>query len=385
MQVPFIDLKRFEDNFIEEYTKKITDLVKNTQFIGGKEVEEIEEKLKEDNQVQYAITCANGTDALQIALRACNIGPGDRVLLPDLTFWATFEAIVNVGAEPITIDVSLEDLEMDFELFQEGIEKFKPKAAILVHLYGWASYNTFKFREYAKEKNIFLIEDGAQSYGVKINKESIYKNAYISTISFYPAKVFGAAGDGGAILTNDPKIAEIARSLSNHGRRSHYSYDYVGWNSRLDAFQAAYLNLSFSYLQKRIESRKKISNQYRKDLKELGISVFTPRGLYYESENHKNNSHDNSIIIEENGYLNVIFIEKEKREKFIEHLKKHQIGYGTVYPETISEQKGAIPYIKNKILNHTAKKITETVINLPLFPYITESEYEYIIKTIKSF
>lgn len=384
MQVPFIDLKRFEDNFIEEYTKKITDLVKNTQFIGGKEVEEIEEKLKEDNQVQYAITCANGTDALQIALRACNIGPGDRVLLPDLTFWATFEAIVNLGAEPITIDVSLEDLEMDFELFQEGIEKFKPKAAILVHLYGWASYNTFKFREYAKEKNIFLIEDGAQSYGVKINKESIYKNAYISTISFYPAKVFGAAGDGGAILTNDPKIAEIARSLSNHGRRSHYSYDYVGWNSRLDAFQAAYLNLSFSYLQKRIESRKKISNQYRKDLKELGISVFTPKGLYSESENH-NNNHQNNTIIEENGYLNVVFIEKEKREKFIEHLKKHQIGYGTVYPETISEQKGAIPYIKNKILNHTAKKITETVINLPLFPYITESEYEYIIKTIKSF
>lgn len=386
MQVPFIDLKRFENNFIEEYTKKINDLVKNTQFIGGKEVEEIEAKLKEDNQVHYAISCANGTDALQIALRACNIGPGDKVLLPDLTFWATFEAVVNVGAEPITIDVSLEDLQMDFELFQEGVEKFKPKAAILVHLYGWASYNTFKFREYAKEKNIFLIEDGAQSYGVKINKESIYKNAYISTISFYPAKVFGAAGDGGAILTNDSKIAEIVRSLTNHGRRSHYSYDYVGWNSRLDAFQAAFLNLSFPYLKKRIESRKKISNQYRKDLKELGISVFTPKGLYYESEN--NNPQQDTIqdtIIEENGYLNVIFIEKEKREKFIEHLKKFQIGYGIVYPETISEQKGAIPYLKNKILNQKAKKITETVLNLPLFPYMTEDEYEHIIKTIKNF
>lgn len=337
MQIPFIDLKRFENNLIEEYTKKITEMVKNTQFIGGKEVEEIEEKLKNDNNVAYAITCANGTDALQLALRSAGVQQGDKVLLPDLTFWATFEAIVNVGAEPITIDISLDDLQMDFELFQEAVETFHPKAAILVHLYGWASCRILEFREYAKQKQIILIEDGAQSYGVKINGESVYKNAFLSTISFYPAKVFGAAGDGGAVLTNNKEISEIVRSLSNHGRRSHYSYDYVGWNSRLDAFQAAFLNLNFPYIKQRIEARKKISEQYRIDLKKMGLNPFQPKGLVtqYNPENK------NDVQIEENGYLNVIFIEKEKREKLIEHLKKHQIGYGVVYPETISEQKGA--------------------------------------------
>ncbi|MFN3605493.1 MAG: DegT/DnrJ/EryC1/StrS family aminotransferase [Leptonema sp. (in: bacteria)] len=380
MQVPFIDLKRFENNFIDEFTKKIKIMIENTQFIGGKEVDILENNLKEDNQTQYSITCANGTDALQLALRAVGVGSQDKVILPDLTFWATFEAVVNVGAEPITIDISLDDLQMDFELFQEAIEKFKPKAAILVHLYGWASHNIQKFRDYAKEKNLILIEDGAQSYGVKVNGESVYKNAQISTISFYPAKVFGAAGDGGAVLTNIQEIAEIVRSLSNHGRRSHYSYDYVGWNSRLDALQAAFLNLSFPYLKKRIESRKRIQQQYKKDLQQLGIHVFIPKGLVSEY-----NPKEQFVQIEENGYLNVIFIEKHKREKFIEHLKKNQIGFGIVYPETISEQKGSIPYLKSKLTKNHAKQVTETIVNLPLFPYMTEQEYETIIKVIKNF
>ncbi len=117
MSVPFIDLKRFEDGIIEQYTAKVNEITKNTQFIGGKEVEQFENSLKTDNSVEFAIGCANGTDAIQLALRACGVGPGDKVLLPDLTFWATFEAVVNVGAEPITVDVDLQDLQMDFFLF----------------------------------------------------------------------------------------------------------------------------------------------------------------------------------------------------------------------------------------------------------------------------
>jgi len=114
MSVPFIDLKRFEDGIIEQYTAKVNEITKNTQFIGGKEVEQFENSLKTDNSVEFAIGCANGTDAIQLALRACGVGPGDKVLVPDLTFWATFEAVVNVGAEPITVDVDLQDLQMDF-------------------------------------------------------------------------------------------------------------------------------------------------------------------------------------------------------------------------------------------------------------------------------
>lgn len=382
MSVPFIDLKRFEEGIIEHYTNKVRELTQNTQFIGGKEVEQFEETLKSDNNVLYAIGCANGTDAIQLALRACGIGPGDKVLLPDLTFWATFEAIVNVGAEPITIDIDLEDLQMDFFLFQEAIEKFKPKAAILVHLYGWTSQYIQKFRKYAQEKNIFLIEDGAQSYRVKINDESIYKNAFISTISFYPAKVFGAAGDAGAVLTNNKELAEKVRSLGNHGRELHYSHAAVGWNSRLGSIQAAYLNINFPFLKKRIQSRRSIAERYRNDLK--NFNVHTAPGLI-SLEGKILRESKTKIHIEENGYLNVILIEPDKREKLIEHLKKHEIGYGIVYPEPISEQKGAIPYLKYKLGGEKAKQVTQSVINLPLFPYLTEQEYETIIKVMNSF
>jgi dTDP-4-amino-4,6-dideoxygalactose transaminase len=382
MSVPFIDLKRFENNLIEDFTKKVRELTINTQFIGGKEVEQLEETLKKENDVLYAIGCANGTDAIQLSLRACGIGPGDKVILPDLTFWATFEAIVNVGAEPITVDIDPEDLQMDFFLFQEAIEKFKPKAAILVHLYGWTSQYINEFRKYAKEKQVILIEDGAQSYGVKINQESIYKDSYISTISFYPAKVFGAAGDAGAVLTNQPELANKVRSLGNHGRELHYSHEFVGWNSRLGNLQAAYLNINFPYLKKRIESRRRIAEQYREDLKKY--NVHTAPGLVSLKGNLLKES-KTGISIEENGYLNVVLIEKNQRDKLIEHLKKNQIGYGIVYPEVISEQKGALPYLKHKVGGENAKKITQSVINLPLFPYLTEKEYETIIKAMNSF
>lgn len=382
MSVPFIDLKRFEDGITEQYTAKVNEITKNTQFIGGKEVEQFENSLKTDNSVEFAIGCANGTDAIQLALRACGVGPGDKVLLPDLTFWATFEAVVNVGAEPITVDVDLQDLQMDFFLFQEAVEKFKPKAAILVHLYGWTSQYVYEFRKYAKEKNVLLIEDGAQSYRVKVNNESIYKNAYISTISFYPAKVFGAAGDAGAVLTNSKELAERVRSLGNHGRELHYSHGLVGWNSRLGNLQASYLNINFPYLNNRIQSRRRIAERYRNDLKEF--QVHTTPGLK-SLDGTILKSSKTGIQIEENGYLNVILIENAKREKLIEHLKKHQIGYGIVYPEAVSEQKGAKPYLKHKIGGENAKRITQSVINLPLFPYMTEEEYEEIIKVMKSF
>lgn len=383
MPVPFIDLKRFEDSIPEIFSQKVQSLVANTQFIGGKEVEIFEETLKKDNQVAYAIGCANGTDAIQLALRAVGVGSGDKVLLPDLTFWATFEAIINVGAEPITVDISLEDLQMDFFLFQEAVEKFQPKAAILVHLYGWTSQYLESFRKYAKEKNVFLIEDGAQSYRVKVNGESIYKNALVATVSFYPAKVFGAAGDAGAVLTQNPEIAQKVRSLGNHGREFHYSHQYVGWNSRLGNLQAAYLNVNFPYLGERIQSRRLIADSYRRDLAEK-FEVHTTPGLV-SSQGVLWKESATSIRIEENGYLNVILMDPKKRNSFLEHLKKHQIGFGTVYPDPISVQKGAQGYLRYKVGGDNAKRVCSSVVNLPLFPYMTSAEYNEIIEVVNRF
>lgn len=362
MTVPFIDLKRFEDGFVDTFTEKVRNLTSNTSFVGGAEVQKLEETLCMENNVRYAIACANGTDALQLALRAAGVGPGDTVLLPDLTFWATFEAVVNVGADPVTVDVSSTDLQMDYDLFVKAVEQYKPKAAMLVHLYGWASARLNDFRSFCLERNIALIEDGAQCYGVQANGTSIYSGAQISTISFYPAKTFGAAGDGGAVLTDDEKLAEKIRSLGNHGREQHYAHGSVGWNSRMDSFQAAFLNLSHPHFAARLKSRQAIARRYQEELPKLGWNcVLPPAGIV------------------ENGYLNVTLHDPAARPAIEAHLKAKGIGFGIVYPGAVSDQKGAEAYLKGKVGGDVARRISASVLNLPLFPYMTDAEFAEVL------
>ncbi len=368
MSVPFIELKRFEDGFLDSWNAKVADLSANTRFIGGPEVENIENTLKTECGVSHAIGCANGTDALQLALRAAGVSKGDSVLVPDLTFWATFEAVVNVGADPITVDVSAEDLQLDFDLFCKACEEHKPKAAILVHLYGWGSSRLKDFRDFAKSKGIALIEDGAQAYGVTYNGKSIYEGAQLATISFYPAKVFGAAGDAGAVLTSDDDLAHKVRSLENHGRTTHYSYGLVGWNSRMDTFQAAYLNLSHPHLAARLESRRKSAEYYRKALANLPIRVVeAPEGYT------------------ENGYLNVLIVDQEKRPALEALLKEKGIGFGIVYPGPMSSQEASPGYLKAKVGGENAERICKSVLNLPLFPYMREHELQEVVEAVKGF
>ena len=372
MVLPFIDLKRAsrEDGLLPDWTKKVTEISQNTAFIGGPEVQKLENTLIQDCRSKFAFTCGNGTDALQIALRAAGVGLEDTVFLPDFTFWATFEAVVNVGASPITIDINPDDLQMDYSLFCSAVKTYRPKAAILVHLYGWGSECLHEYRDFCKENGIVLIEDGAQVYGTSYNSKPIYQDAEISTISFYPAKVFGGAGDGGAVLSSEESLAEKIVMLSNHGRDTHYSHSLSGWNSRLDSLQAAYLNLTHPHLSKRIESRVKATANYRQALADQNFvrCVKAPNGY------------------DDNGYLSVfIFSDQQKREGCISALKAQDIGYGITYPKSISEQEGAKPYLKHRVSRqNNADKISRRVLNPPLFAYIQEEEVKRVSSVIIS-
>ncbi|EPG75179.1 DegT/DnrJ/EryC1/StrS aminotransferase family protein [Leptospira fainei serovar Hurstbridge str. BUT 6] len=369
MGVPFIDIKRFETGLLDSWEEKVKTLSKNASFIGGDEVSTLEKNLAAVTGTKFSVACANGTDALQLALRALGVGKGDTVLIPDSTFWATFEAVVNVGANPATVDTNSVDLQMDFEEFEKALEEVKPKAAIIVHLYGWGSSHLEDFRTLCKSKGIPLLEDGAQCFGVKYKGEPIYKDALISTTSFYPAKVLGGAGDGGAVFTNNEELAAKVRMLANHGRTSHYGYGDVGWNSRMDTLQAGFLNLNLPFLDARIASRRKAVEKYYEVLPALGVNVIHPPKDFFE-----------------NGYCNVTLFDPSERPKIQEVLKAKGIGFGNIYPGAMSDQEGAKPYIKGRFgKEHRTGRICSSVLNFPLFPYMTDAELEEVFSVIREY
>lgn len=364
--VPFITLNRFEDGFKESFMEGVQKLVDKTQFVGGPAVAELEEGLSRKTGASYVVGCANGTDAIQIALRAVGVDFEDIVLLPDMTFWATFEAIVNVGAKPVTVDVSRETCHWSFENFKQAVDRFKPKAAVMVHLYGHASPDTMKIREYAKKNNVLLVEDGAQCFDTKVDGQSILGTALIATTSFYPAKVLGASGDAGAVFTNDEELGKKARVLVNHGRTTHYTHGLVGWNSRIGSYEALFLNLSLKHIDVRLDSRRKAVKFYYEHLQGLPlVPKLAP---------------DN---VKENGYCAVAMIAPSLREDLIATLKAAGIGFGTIYPGAMSLQEGASRYLYDKIDNGNADYISKAVLNLPCFAYITEEELNYVVETIK--
>ena len=368
MKVPFIDILRYENNFLETVSAKAAELLKNGHFVGGPVVGQFENAIKDYTKTAYALGCANGTDAIQLALRAAGVEKNDKVLLPDMTFWATFEAIVNVGAVPYTIDVSRETLHLTLASVKEGVEKFNPKAILMVHLYGWACPETLEIREYCKSKNVILVEDCAQAIGVKIKGESLLTNASVSTTSFYPAKVLGASGDAGGVFTTDEKVATATKILLNHGRTGHYDHGMIGWNSRLGAYEAMFMVESLKHLDARLDSRRHVVEEYRKKIKNPALNMMSP-----------------SKDVWENGYLSVALMTPESRPAFIEYLKANDIGYGTVYPGAMSVQPGAAAHIGGKISHGHAEWISKSVINLPCFAYMKQEEIDYVIEKVNAF
>lgn len=365
MSVPFIDLRRFESDFLDRWLDIVRRLSEQTHFVGSPEVGELEDRLADRLEVLHGVACANGTDALQLALRAAGVGPGDVVLLSDATFWATFEAVVNCGGRPVTVDIDPDDLQMSFEAFERAVLEHHPKAVVLVHLYGWGSARLADFRDYCHRHHLPLIEDGAQVFGSRYGDNSIFRGCHMATLSFYPAKVLGACGDAGMVLCSDAELATNLRQLTNHGRSSHYGHVEVGWNSRMGGFEAAYLLLSLDYIDERLRSRCWAAEEYRRRLEPLGVRCVGPPAGHTE-----------------NGYLNVTLHDPEHRPVIAEALRQQGIGCGIVYPGTVSSQPGAAATLAGRVGGEEAEELSRRVLNLPLFAHITEEEIETVVTAV---
>lgn len=366
MKVPFIDITRYETGFQSQWIDKVSTMSAASQFIGGSEVSTLEDRLKSVLDVRYAVGCANGTDAIQLGLRALGVVAGDVVLVPNATFWATFEAVVNVGGVPVTVDIDLIDGGIDIQAFEDAVRAEKPKAAVVAHLYGWGTRHIVELRALCVKYNVMLLEDGAQCFGVIHQDKPLLKGALISTTSFYPAKVLGAAGDAGAVFTDDAKLADSVRRLGNHGRTTHYGYGDVGWNSRLDSLQAAFINLSLNFIDSRIESRRLTAHAYQARLPGVGLQPMMPPNGYIE-----------------NGYCNVCLLpDLIQKDRLEAKLKSHNIGFGNIYPGAMSTQAGAKKYLKTHFGGVNAEKLSQSVINLPLFAYMRNEEIDLVISTV---
>ncbi len=370
----FRDLGEQYKQLKEEMDKSIGKVLIDGNFIGGTQVTELEEQLAEYVGVKHCITCANGTDALTMVLMAWNIQQGDAVFVPDFTFFASGEVVSFEGATPVFYDVCQDTFNADVSSLEQCINnvieqgKLRPRAIIAVDLFGQPA-NYPKLEEVAKKYNLLLLEDGAQGFGGRIGERQACSFGDAATTSFFPAKPLGCYGDGGAIFTNDDKVNEYLRSIKVHGK-GNYKYDNVriGWNSRLDTIQAAILQVKLkAFKEYELEAVNKVAERYTELLGDLVNTPKVPKGYYSSWAQY-------TLRLKSN----------EQREKLQQYLKEREIPTMVYYPKPMHSQKA---YEGNE--NYTECAITEdlcnTVLSLPMHPYLTEEEIIVIAEEIRNY
>ncbi|MFD2632112.1 DegT/DnrJ/EryC1/StrS family aminotransferase [Idiomarina piscisalsi] len=355
----FIDLAAQQLRIKNEIEQRIAKVLEHGQYILGPEVSELEEALANYTGAKYCITCANGTDALQIAQMALEIGPGDEVITPGFTYIATAETVALLGAKPVYVDVDEATYNLDPQKLEAAITD-KTKAIIPVSLYGQcADFDIIN--EIATKHDIAVIEDAAQSFGAEYKGKKSCNLSTIACTSFFPSKPLGCYGDGGAIFTNDEELAKVIRQIARHGQDRRYHHVRVGVNSRLDTIQAAILLPKLAILDSEIEARNRVAETYR-ELFEASKKIITPQ------------------IVEHNTSAWAQYtIRVESREKVQSHLKEKGIPTAVHYPIPLNKQPAVAD---SKATLPVGDKVAEQVMSLPMHPYMTREDQEVIVSAV---
>jgi dTDP-4-amino-4,6-dideoxygalactose transaminase len=359
MKIPFLDLSRIEESLKERLKAKFSEMLDAGVFSGGKEVELLESSISKILNSPFSIPCANGTDALELALRALGIGSGDEVIVPAMTWVSTAEAVVLVGAKPVFVDTDEDGLiSSDWE---KAITP-QTKAVIPVHLYG-KMVEMSPLLSKAKSHGLFVIEDAAQAFGAFQNGKAAGTLGDVGCLSFYPTKNLGALGEAGMCLMSDPELARKIRLLANHGQPVRDRHELVGRNSRIDSIQAGFLNVFLEDWEENLGKRKSLAKIYLEEL--AGISdIRLPSGL--ELSDH-------------NAHLFVI--QTERRDELKAFLADNGIGTAIHYPMILPEMK---PFAFEGDFEN-ARKLSRTGFSLPLNPLVKESEVREVIEKVRKF
>jgi dTDP-4-amino-4,6-dideoxygalactose transaminase len=365
MTVPFLDLKKQYLSLKPELDAAWHDVVNESAFIKGKHVEQFEKTFAAELGVKHCIGVANGTDAIYIVLRMLGIGTGDEVITVANTWISTAETIVQTGATPVFVDIEKDFYCIDTNRIKEKITP-KTKAIIAVHLYGQAA-ELVALQAICAEKNIFLIEDCAQSHFTKYNGRNVGTFGIASTFSFYPGKNLGAYGDAGAIATNDEKLAKKMRMYANHGSLVKHQHEMPGINSRLDGLQAAILSAKLPHLREWNKKRREHVSTYKK--------MFSGIKQIICPEERSNTEHTYHVFV----------VRAQKRNELKKYLLEKGIETQIHYPVPLPLVKAFAELGGTEKDFPVSSSYMHEILSLPLYPEMETKEIEYVTNSIKNF
>ena len=368
-KLQMVDLQTQYEFIKDQVDSSVLEIFKRGTFINGPSVKEFQTELEEYLKVKHVIPCANGTDALQIALMSLDLKPGDEIITSDFTFAATVEVIALLRLKPVLVDIDEDTFNIDCDEIIKAITP-KTKAIIPVHLFGQVA-NMNKVMEIAKANNLYVVEDNAQAIGAIYNSNKKSGTiGHLGTTSFFPSKNLGCYGDGGAIFTNNDDLAHTIRGIVNHGMYKRYHHDVVGVNSRLDSVQAAVLKAKLPLLDFYNERRKEASILY--------------------SKNFKNNKNLITPIVKESCQSHVFHqytlrVLNGKRDELSEFLNDNKIPHGIYYPIPLHRQKAYTDKRYKKEDFKTSIMMSKQVISLPMHSELDEEQINFISQKVNQF
>ncbi|NNC51166.1 MAG: DegT/DnrJ/EryC1/StrS family aminotransferase [Flaviramulus sp.] len=379
-KIQMVDLKGQYNDIKNVVNPAIQEVIETTTFINGPKVHQFQKNLEQYLSVKHVIPCANGTDALQIAMMGLGLKPGDEVITADFTFAATVEVIALLQLTPVLVDVNEDDFNINIEAVKKAITS-KTKAIVPVHLFGQCA-NMEAIMEIAKEHNLFVIEDNAQAIGANYT----YKNGRkvkagtignVGATSFFPSKNLGCYGDGGAIFTNDDDLAHIIRGIVNHGMYERYHHDVVGVNSRLDSIQAAVLDAKLPLLDGYNNARRNAAKKYNEAFKNIE-NIVTPitvngcDGICDTCDCHVFHQYTLKIKV-------------TNRDALVKHLNENDIPCGVYYPIPLHKQKAYLDNRYNEADFAVTNQLVKEVISLPMHTELDDEQIQFITSTIIKF
>ncbi|AMS26541.1 Pleiotropic regulatory protein [Bacteroidetes bacterium UKL13-3] len=371
-KIEMVDLKGQYKQIKAEIDTAIIACVESAEFINGKMVHQFADNLGKYTGAKYVIPCANGTDALQIAMMALGLKVGDEVIVPTFTYVATAEVIALLGLTPVWVDVNPDTFNIDCGKIEAAITS-KTKAIVPVHLYGQCA-DMEQIMTIADKHNIYVIEDTAQAIGAEYtfldgHKKMAGTIGTIGCTSFFPSKNLGCYGDGGAMFTNDDRLGKYIKMIANHGQEKKYHHDTIGVNSRLDTLQAAILDVKLNYLTRYSEARSAAASVYDELLKEVNQLQIPVR--------NKQSTHV--------FHQYTLKVSDGKRDELKKYLEAKGIPTMIYYPIPMHLQKAYYSDVYPKGSFPIAESLTECVLSLPMHTELNRETQEYIINEIKSF